>query len=76
MHGTFSTTASGPKRIGDRLRFAGLLIVGIGVYVVCLKTAQVDFGKLWVGLPRLANWAARSWPPDVTELATDRKSVV
>ena len=37
-------------------------------YIVCLRVAEVNFGKLWAGLPRLANWAARAWPPDLSEL--------
>lgn len=50
------------------MRFAGLLALGVGFYVVCLRVAEVDFGKLWAGLPRLANWAARAWPPDLSEI--------
>ena len=70
MHGTFSKPVSTPKRLVERLRFAGLLLLGVAIYALCLKTAQVDFGRLWTGLPRLANWAARSWPPDLSELGT------
>jgi phosphonate transport system permease protein len=69
MHGTFEPT-SRPRTTGERLKFAVLLTLGVAFYVVCLTTAQVDFGKLWAGLPRLANWAARSWPPDTSELGT------
>lgn len=57
-------------RLGARLRFAGLLAVAVAFYVLCLHVAQVDFAKLWSGLPRLANWAARAWPPDLSELST------
>jgi phosphonate transport system permease protein len=59
-----------PRRPGERLAFAGLLALGVTFYIVCLKVAQVDFGKLWDGLPRLARWAARAWPPDLSELVT------
>jgi phosphonate transport system permease protein len=52
------------------VKFAALLTLGVVLYIVCLKTAQVDFGRLWAGLPRLANWAARSWPPDLSEVGT------
>jgi phosphonate transport system permease protein len=58
-----------PRRPGERLAFAGLLALGVTFYIVCLKVAQVDFGKLWDGLPRLARWAARAWPPDLSELS-------
>lgn len=45
-----------------------MLTLAVIGYVVCLKVAQVDFGRLWDGLPRLARWAARAWPPDLTEI--------
>ncbi len=59
-----------PRRLGERIAFALLLALGVGFYVACLKVAQVDFGKLWDGLPRLAKWAARAWPPDLSEIGT------
>ena len=69
MHGTIGRQ-SGRRGRAERLRFGGLLIVGVAFYVACLRTAEVDFGKLWSGLPRLANWAARAWPPDLSEVGT------
>lgn len=57
-----------PRRLAERVAFAALLGVGVVFYVVCLKVAQIDFGRLWEGLPRLARWAARAWPPDLSEL--------
>jgi phosphonate transport system permease protein len=54
----------------SRVALVAGIAVAAGLYVVCLHVAQVDFGKLWAGLPRLANWAARAWPPDVSELST------
>src|SRR5215510_12653589 len=63
--------STSPRRsLGARLGFAFLLFVGAAFYLVCLKVAQVDPAKLWAGLPRLASWAARAWPPDVSELGT------
>jgi len=56
------------RRLGDRIAFAGLLVLGVVFYIVCLRVAQVDFARLWDGLPRLARWAARAWPPDLSEL--------
>lgn len=53
---------------GERLAFAGLLALAVIFYVVCLRAAQVDFGRLWDGLPRLARWAGRAWPPDLSEV--------
>ena len=57
-----------PTKLGDRVRFAMLLALGVAFYVMCLRVAEVDFGKLWAGLPRLAHWASRAWPPDLSEL--------
>jgi phosphonate transport system permease protein len=48
--------------------FAGLLALAVIAYVACLKVAQVDLGRLWDGLPRLARWAGRAWPPDLSEI--------
>ena len=51
-----------------------MLVLGLAVvaafYAVCLHVAEVNFAKLWAGLPRLANWAARAWPPDLSDLPT------
>jgi phosphonate transport system permease protein len=58
------------RKLGDRIRFAALLAIGIVVYLVCLRLAEVNFAKLWLGLPRLVNWASRAWPPDLSELST------
>ena len=68
MYETFPDSARRHRKLGDRLRFAGLLCVGVALYVICLRVAEVDLGKLWAGLPRLANWAARAWPPDFSEI--------
>lgn len=59
-----------PRRLGAQLKFAVLLGLGVAFYAACLHVAQVDFGRLWAGLPRLMNWAARSWPPDLSEVGT------
>ncbi|MGF1651305.1 MAG: phosphonate ABC transporter, permease protein PhnE [Hyphomicrobiaceae bacterium] len=70
MHGTLPRPQHRPSRsLGDRIAFAGLLALGVAFYVLCLRVAQVDFSKLWDGLPRLATWAARAWPPDLSEVS-------
>src|SRR5262245_41641757 len=51
------------RSLGARLLCAGLLLLGAAFYIVCLKVAQVDPAKLLAGLPRLASWTARAWPP-------------
>lgn len=68
MHGTLSSRPIPPRSLGERLAFATVLALGAAFYVVCLRVAQVDFAKLWDGLPRLAGWAARAWPPDLSEV--------
>lgn len=61
---------SGGSSWQSRVALVAGIAVATGLYAVCLHVAQVDFAKLWAGLPRLANWAARSWPPDLSELPT------
>jgi phosphonate transport system permease protein len=67
VNGIRPDSSATPGSFGKRLGFAALLLLGVGVYVVCLKAAQVDFAKLWAGLPKLAGWVVRSWPPDLSE---------
>ena len=43
-------------------RYAAALVLG-GAYVVSLRLAQVDPIKLLAGLPKMARWAAKAWPP-------------
>lgn len=57
-----------PRSPGERLRFAGLLLVGIALYVAALRVADVSLTRLLDGLPRLATWASRAWPPDLSEI--------
>ncbi|MGE8943697.1 phosphonate ABC transporter, permease protein PhnE [Leptospira interrogans] len=56
------------RTLGQRVRFALLLGIGVAFYIVCLRVADVSFTKLWQGLPRLAGWIARAWPPDLSEV--------
>jgi phosphonate transport system permease protein len=46
--------------------FWGLLAVA--VLVASLQTAEVSPQEFWKGLPRLADWLTRLWPPDFSEL--------
>lgn len=68
MDGSLPPPLRPSRTLGERIAFAGLLAVAVILYAVCLKIAQVDFGRLWDGLPRLARWAARAWPPDLSEI--------
>ena len=40
----------------------------LGVYGVSIRLADVDLAALLEGLPRMAEWVGRSWPPDTTDL--------
>jgi phosphonate transport system permease protein len=52
----------------SRLRFL-LVVVALGVfYVASWRLARVDPAKLWAGLPKMASWAAKAWPPATDEL--------
>lgn len=57
-----------PLNLGGRLRFAGLIGLVAAFYAVCIHFAQIDPVALWQGIPRLAGWASRAWPPDFAEL--------
>jgi len=56
--------------LAGRIRFIALLAAGSAFYLACLYVADVSLSRLWEGLPRLAQWAARSWPPDFSEFGT------
>lgn len=58
------------RSLGARLAFLALVLAGVAFYVLCLKAAEVDPAKLLAGLPRLASWVRRAWPPDLSELDT------
>ncbi|MFZ4809665.1 MAG: phosphonate ABC transporter, permease protein PhnE [Hyphomicrobiaceae bacterium] len=68
MDGSLPPPLRRSRTPGERIAFAGLLALAVILYMVCLKIAQVDFGRLWDGLPRLARWAGRAWPPDLSEI--------
>jgi phosphonate transport system permease protein len=51
-----------------RLRFVGVLVLLAAFYSVSWRLAGVDLGKLAAGLPRMAGWAGKAWPPATDEL--------
>ncbi|MCW5750486.1 MAG: phosphonate ABC transporter, permease protein PhnE [Alphaproteobacteria bacterium] len=55
------------KSLAGRVRIFLLLSLAIGFYLACLRFSEVSPLRLWEGLPRLAAWAARAWPPDLSE---------
>lgn len=47
------------------LRIGGF--VGFALFFAfCLRLSEVDLGQLMAGLPRLASWAAKAWPPQTS----------
>ncbi len=49
-------------------RFVVMLLALASLYVACLHYVGFDLDRLWSGLPRLAQWAAKAWPPDIGDL--------
>ncbi|NWG25429.1 MAG: phosphonate ABC transporter, permease protein PhnE, partial [Pseudorhodoplanes sp.] len=49
------------------LRAAGFLGFVI-FFAVCLRLSEVNIPQLLAGLPRLAAWAAKAWPPQTNEI--------
>jgi hypothetical protein len=50
------------------VRFVTTLLLLLLVYGFSLYFVDFDLGRLWGGLPRLAHWAAKAWPPDTSDL--------
>lgn len=40
----------------------------LALYAVCLRFSGIDLGRLLAGLPRLAAWIGKSWPPNLEDL--------
>src|SRR5436309_2235887 len=51
-----------------RVRFVLTIVALAAFYSVSWHLAKVDVGKLATGLPRMASWAVKSWPPATDEL--------
>lgn len=47
---------------------ACVAILLLGFLALCIVLAQVDPAALINGLPRLLNWAAKAWPPLLSDL--------
>jgi phosphonate transport system permease protein len=50
------------------LRFAATVLIVTLVYGFSLYFVDFDLDRLWTGLPKLAHWAAKAWPPDIHDL--------
>ena len=51
-----------------RLRFVAILLAVTAFYAVSWHLAQVSPSKLARGLPKMASWARKAWPPATDEL--------
>lgn len=51
-----------------RLKRLAVFLVILLFYAVSWRLAQVNLAKLWAGLPKMAGWAAKAWPPALREL--------
>ncbi len=51
-----------------RLRFVSVLLLIGAFYAVCWQLAQVSPSRLASGLPKMASWARKAWPPATDEL--------
>ena len=50
------------------LKRPAMLLVLAGAYVISLRLAQVDPHQLLTGLPKMAGWVAKAWPPSARDL--------
>src|SRR6267142_1196812 len=53
---------------GRRLRFVLVLMLLAAFYSASWQLAKVDPERLLTGLPKMAGWAAKAWPPATDEL--------
>ncbi len=51
-----------------RLRFVLVLVLLTAFYSASWQLARVDPERLLTGLPKMAGWAAKAWPPATDEL--------
>ena len=51
-----------------RFRQSALLLVVLGFYIASFQLAEVNLGKLLTGLPKMAGWASKAWPPATRDL--------
>lgn len=52
----------------QRLKRTAALLLLAGFYGISLRLADVDLQKLLAGLPKMAGWAAKAWPPATGDL--------
>ena len=50
------------------LRFSLTLLIVLLIYGLSCYFVDIDPERLWTGLPRLAHWLAKAWPPDIRDV--------
>jgi phosphonate transport system permease protein len=55
-------------RIRRRLQVLAITLLVATFYIASWKVAQVDLARLVSGLPRLAYWLSKAWPPQLDDL--------
>ncbi|MDP9453473.1 MAG: phosphonate ABC transporter, permease protein PhnE [Actinomycetota bacterium] len=60
-------TPLAPRRL-PRVGQATLALVLVAGFVLCVRLAEIDPRALAEGLPKMAGWAARAWPPSLEGL--------
>lgn len=67
---TITEISTQPSRTRGGIPFVLILGAVLAFYAFCFHFAEMDLRRLWTGLPRLASWSARAWPPDFSEFDT------
>ncbi|MCA6112696.1 phosphonate ABC transporter, permease protein PhnE [Bradyrhizobium cenepequi] len=57
-----------PSRIWRRIRVSTITLLIATFYIASWQLAQVDLRRLVSGLPRLAYWLSKAWPPELDDL--------
>ena len=52
----------------SRVKFVVAIVALAAFYSLCWHLARIDLGKLATGLPRMASWVGKAWPPHTEEL--------
>lgn len=60
-------SAAGPAGPFPYLRL-GMLVAAVAVFTYCLGLVDFSVSRLVRGLPMMASWIAKAWPPDLTDL--------
>ncbi len=57
-----------PRWSAQRLKHTAMLLLALGFYALSFDLARVDLNKLLTGLPKMAGWVVKAWPPATRDL--------